>query len=101
MSIMPLSLPIYNFAVANVGLEHWPTEQYYLCCGKSICGGCAYSFIMKSGHIGTCAFCKADIIGKTDEEIVEELMKRVEANDACAILLLGNQYAARKRVVAR
>ena len=53
------------------------------------------------GHIGTCAFCKADIIGKTDEEIVEELMKRVEANDACAILLLGNQYAARKRVVAR
>jgi len=73
--IMTLSfLPIYDFAVANVGLEHWPTEQYYSCCGKSICGGCAFSFIMKSGHIGTCAFCKADIIGKTDEEMVEELM---------------------------
>ena len=45
-----------------------------------------------SRNIGTCPFCKADGRGKTDDERVEELMKRVEANDAGAIFALANQY---------
>ena len=46
----------------------------------------------KSGNIGTCAFCKADRVNKTDAEIVGEIMKRVDANDARAIYSLGNHY---------
>jgi TPR repeat protein len=38
-----------------------------------------------------CPFCKSEI-DKTDGENVEELMKRMEANDACAIYLLGSYY---------
>jgi hypothetical protein len=43
-------------------------------------------------NIAKCPFCKAERLGKADEERVEELMKRVEANDACAIHVLGNHY---------
>jgi TPR repeat protein len=39
-----------------------------------------------------CPYCKAEMMGKTDEEVVEELMKRVEANDAGSINLLGTYY---------
>jgi TPR repeat protein len=39
-----------------------------------------------------CPFCNAEIIGKTDEEIVEDLMKRVEENDAGATYVLGSYH---------
>jgi TPR repeat protein len=39
-----------------------------------------------------CPFCNSDQDDKTDEERVVELMKRVEANDAASIYLLGNHY---------
>jgi TPR repeat protein len=42
--------------------------------------------------IGTCPFCKANRKGITAEEAVEQLMKRVEANDALAMFVLGNYY---------
>ena len=45
-----------------------------------------------SGNIGNCPFCNAETMRKTVEERVDELMKRVEANDAGAIYLLGNDY---------
>jgi TPR repeat protein len=67
------------------------TETYYSCCGKSICGGCEYSF-GKSGNNEKCPFCKADLRGKTDLDRVDELMKRVEAHDAGAIYVLGSTY---------
>jgi len=38
-------------------------------------------------------FCNYDGSGKTDEEIVEDLMKRVEANDAGAIYVLGSYHS--------
>jgi TPR repeat protein len=66
-------------------------ETYASCCGKSVCGGCQYSF-HKSGNDEKCPFCKADLRGKTDLYRVEELMKRVEANDASAIYLMGGHY---------
>jgi hypothetical protein len=93
MSLPPatvLSVPIYDYALANVELADTNTEKYYACCGKSICQGCINSF-KESGNIGKCPFCNADR-SKTDEEIVEKIMKRVEANDACAMYVLGSYY---------
>jgi tetratricopeptide (TPR) repeat protein len=86
-----LSVPINDFAEANQELASKQTIEYYSCCGKSICRGCLYSF-GKSGNMGKCPYCKAEIAGKTNEEHVKELIKRVEANDAGAILALGNSY---------
>ena len=86
-----LSVPIFDFAMANEELANIGTETYYSCCGKSICEGCVDSF-RKSGNNWTCAFCKADRVNKTDEERVEELMKRVEVNDAGAMYVLGSNY---------
>jgi hypothetical protein len=40
-----------------------------------------------------CPFCNYDGSGKTDKEIVEDLMKRVEANDAGAIYVLGSYHS--------
>jgi TPR repeat protein len=67
------------------------TEQYYPCCGKSICGGCIYSF-RESGNNDKCPFCNADQDNKTVEDNVKDNMKRVEANDAFSICMLGNCY---------
>ena len=73
------SIPIYDFAVANEELQCLGTEQYFTCCGKSICGGCIHSF-GKTGNNLTCPFCNSER-DKTEEEHVEDLMKRAEAND--------------------
>ena len=86
-----LSVPIYDFAIANEALKDKTTEEYYPCCGKSICCGCVHSFA-KSGNIGKCPFCNSDRSSKTEEECVEEMMRRMEANDAGAIFQLGNSY---------
>jgi hypothetical protein len=64
---------IANEELAKVGME-----EYYECCGKSVCKGCIYSFV-ESGNEEACLFCKAEIMSKTNEERVEEMMKRVEA----------------------
>ena len=86
-----MSVPIFDYAMTNDMVANYGTETYYPCCGKSICGGCLYSF-WKSGNFGKCPFCKSERIGKTDEEQVAEMMKRVDANDACAIYVLGSYY---------
>jgi tetratricopeptide (TPR) repeat protein len=67
------------------------TEVYYECCGKSICGGCIHSF-SKSGNDEKCPFCKAERMDKTDEEKVEEMMKRAAVNDAGAMSALADCY---------
>ena len=53
--------------------------------------GCVHSF-RKSGNDGKCPFCNSDRRNKTVEENVKDNMKRVEANDAASIYLLGNSY---------
>jgi hypothetical protein len=74
------SVPINDYADANQELATEPMETYYYsCCGKSICEGCVYSFC-KSGNL-KCPFCNADEDSKTEEERVQEMMRRVEAND--------------------
>jgi len=94
MSLPPAtasSLPIYDFAIANEELVHKEMEQYFPCCGKTICCGCVHSFC-KSGNTRKCPFCNSDRAGKTDEDDVEEMMKRVAANDAASINLLAGYY---------
>jgi TPR repeat protein len=66
-------------------------KQYYECCGKSICKGCVHSF-RESGNDDKCPFCNSNRVGTTDEEDVEEIMKRVEANDAASIFVLAANY---------
>ena len=95
-----LSVPIYDYEVTNEELATIATEVYYSCCEKSICGGCIYSF-KQSGNIGICPFCNARTGGKTNEERVGELMKRVEVNDAGAIYVLGNYYYHGKQGLLR
>ena len=48
---------------------------------------------MQSGNIENCPFCKADHVNKTDEERVDELMKRVEVNDAGSMMVLGSYHS--------
>ena len=84
------SVPICDFVQANEELAGEATDTYFVCCGKSICGGCVYSCV-ESGSTGTCPFCNADR-SKTDKEIREKMMKRVEGNDAVAIYLLAQDY---------
>jgi TPR repeat protein len=87
------SVPIYDFAIANEGLAllKMDTEGYYPCCRKIICRGCIQSF-SKSGNNDQCPYCKADRSEKTEEEMIEEIMKRAEANDPISICLLANSY---------
>jgi TPR repeat protein len=84
------SVPIYDFVGENKELANEQMEEYFTCCGKNICGGCIHSF-RKSGNDGKCPFCNADRY-KTDKEHVEEIMRRVEANDAASIYLLADSY---------
>ena len=88
-----VSVPVYDFAKANENktLGTLDTETYYSCCGKSICAGCVHSFI-KSGNHNKCPFCNADHVGKTDDKKVEDIMKRVDVNDAGAMYVLGSYY---------
>jgi hypothetical protein len=50
-----------------------------------------HSFII-SENDGKCPFCNSDRASKIDEEKIEEIMKRVEANDAASIYVLANHY---------
>jgi TPR repeat protein len=94
MSLPPAtasSVPTYDFAISNEELAKKSTEAYFPCCGKSICEGCVHSFC-KSGNDDKCPFCNSDRGGKTDGELVAEIMKRVAANDAASINLLAGFY---------
>ena len=66
------------------------TKCYNSCCRKSICNGCIYSFC-KSGNHAICPFCKAKTVVRENKKI-EEIMKRVEANDDGAMVMLASCY---------
>jgi hypothetical protein len=85
------SVPINDFAIANEVLAAKATDEYYPCCGKNICAGCVYSF-GQSGNDDKCPFCNSNRASKTDEEMVAEVMKRVEAQDAASIYMLAGYY---------
>ena len=85
-----MSVPIYDFPEANEELAYEGMEAYYPCCGKCICKGCIHSF-GQSGNKESCPFCNSDQ-NKTDEEDVEDNMKRAAANDPASICMLANSY---------
>jgi TPR repeat protein len=85
------SVPIANYAEANKQLAKKGMEQYYSCCGKTICRGCIHSF-NTSGYIDNCPYCNSDRSTKTNEETFQEMMKRVEVNDAASINVLASFY---------
>jgi TPR repeat protein len=85
------SVPIHDFAIAHKELAKCHSDHYYSCCGKYVCGGCVHSF-QQTGNDEKCPFCNSDRAGKTDEKEVEEMTKRVQANDANSICELGAYY---------
>ena len=86
------SVPVYDFAVANQVVAGTAVmDEYYPCCGKSICRGCVHSF-RESGNDERCPFCNSDQGNKTAEENIENITKRVEAQDASAIYALASSY---------
>ena len=96
MSLPPatiLSVPIYDFAMANDEVKNRHTEFYYPCCGERVCMGCMYSVYEEYGNFDKCPSCKTERkSNRTDEEKVEEMMKLAEANDASAINVLNSWY---------
>jgi TPR repeat protein len=81
------SVPIYDFAKANTELAKENMEQYF----PIICRGCMYSF-NQTDNDDKCPFCNSDCGGKSEEEEVAEMMKRVGANDAASICMLADSY---------
>ena len=62
------------------------------CCGKVICSGCIYAqFIRDRKNAPICPFCR--LMPRTGEEIMQNFMKLVEANDADALNNLGFYYS--------
>jgi TPR repeat protein len=93
VSLLPAttsSVPIFDFEKANEELANKAIKVYYESCGKNICRGCIHSCIQSGNH--KCPFCNSERGGKTEKEQVEEVLKRVEANDAGAMCLLANYY---------
>jgi hypothetical protein len=70
---------------ADMGLT-----DFYHCCGKTVCNGCGYNSSISGSR--KCPFCNANV-GMEDEIILEQMMKRVEANDADSMTELGKSYA--------
>ena len=84
------SVPINDFAIAHEELADEVMQEYYSCCGKRICRGCIYS-VCKSGNNEKCPFCNSDR-NNTEEERVQQMMRRVKANDAASIYMLADSY---------
>ena len=55
--------------------------KYKTCCGKRICSGCIHAVKIRDGGVGLCPFCRTPT-PSIDEEILEEMKKRVELGDA-------------------
>ena len=67
------------------------TEQKYQeCCGKMICMGCIHAAFTADDRC-LCPFCRIPHYN-SNEEIIERLQKRAEANDAVAFKQLGCRY---------
>ena len=66
-------------------------RKYKGCCGKFICSGCIHAVAIRDGGVGLCPFCRKPR-PTSDDEVLEEMKKRVEINDAVAIYNLGCDY---------
>ncbi len=65
----------------------------YPCCCKRICKGCDYANKSREAEGGLqqkCEFCRKDL-PSTDDEINEQWMERLEANDPIAMCYMGEK----------
>jgi hypothetical protein len=63
---------------------------FVACCGKTICNGCRHAHELQSTGSPTCPFCRAS--RPSAKQFIKMLEKRVDANNADAILMLGDIY---------
>jgi len=68
-------------------------SRYQSCCGKILCNGCVYAYAVATADTDgfKCVFCRTEA-SSSDEEEIERMKKRVEANDALAMYNLGTCY---------
>jgi hypothetical protein len=83
-------------------LEMLPTllstgTRFMTCCSKTICSGCAY-VCKRKGYDVVCPHCKVEL-PKSLAGIIQQLTKRVEANNADAMYALGIMYQEGKNGV--
>jgi len=76
--------------------QHFQTgSTYKTCCGKVICSGCIHAPVYDNQgnkiHDKKCPFCRV-LAPTSDEEIIERLNKRKEAEDPIAIYNKGVYY---------
>jgi len=86
-------MPYYNSAECGIGKTYMP------CCGKYVCGGCAFASVdeMKKGNMKRwCVLCRVPL-HNTDEEYIAKCRKRIELNDAEAFHVLGALYLSGDR----
>ena len=67
-------------------------SKYRACCGKRICSGCLYAVAKRDCGVGLCPFCRTPA-PTTAEEMIEQIKKRVEIDDAVAINDMGGYYS--------
>ena len=65
--------------------------QFNACCGKLICVGCVYAQIVVGQGSETCQFCRRPA-AESEKEVVDELKKGVERNDAKSMEQLATFY---------
>eukprot|EP00979_Chaetoceros_neogracilis_P017026 scaffold10173_cov281-Chaetoceros_neogracile.AAC.1 len=68
-------------------------SNYMSFCGKMLCGGCVYANTVAAADTERfkCVFCRTEA-PSSDEVLIERMKKRVEANDAQAMVNLGTYY---------
>ncbi len=69
-------------------VEKWTLNS---CCCKTICAGCSHANILREEELSQypkCPYCR-EPLPKTKEEIDQNLMKRVKANDPAALRAKG------------
>lgn len=63
--------------------------RYKSCCGKMICSGCIHAVRIRDS-VGLCPFCRTPT--PSTDEMIEQMEKRMEIDDAEAIYNLGCCY---------
>ena len=66
-------------------------RKYRSCCGKMICSGCIHAVAKRDGGVGLCPFCRDPT--PTPDEMIEQMKKRMEVDDAEAMHNLGCCYS--------
>lgn len=91
----PESTHLGDCPICSLPLSLDINKSYMMaCCSKHICGGCYHASRKRESEERLvdpkCAFCRTNL-PKTEEERVERMMKRIEANDPRAICDMGNK----------